>query len=268
MASFVSREEYRAQKALDEARKAGAAPAAVDEEGKEINPHMPQYITTAPWYLNQYQPSLKHQRMRDSNAVKVDINKWYTKGRFLPNTVTKFRKGACTNCGSITHTAKFCCDRPRKVGAKYSGKDFGNDEVIEEFELNYDAKRDRWNGYDPDTYKHVIEEYNKLEEAMKQKKAEELKRKLLERANRGEDALDDLSESEEEEQNDEKEKAGESNAAQFVNKDPRIKTTTRNLRIREDIAKYLRNLNPESAYYDGKSRSMRDNPNPNLAENQ
>ena len=43
-----------------------------------------------------------------------------------------------------------------------------------------------------------------------------------------------------------------------------MKVTARNLRIREDTAKYLRNLDPNSAYYDPKSRSMRDNPNPEL----
>lgn len=42
-----------------------------------------------------------------------------------------------------------------------------------------------------------------------------------------------------------------------------MKTTVRNLRIREDTAKYLRNLDPNSAYYDPKTRSMRDNPLPN-----
>ena len=36
----------------------------------------------------------------------------------------------------------------------------------------------------------------------------------------------------------------------------------RNLRIREDTAKYLRNLDVKSAYYDPKTRSMRSNPNP------
>ncbi len=35
-------------------------------------------------------------------------------------------------------------------------------------------------------------------------------------------------------------------------------TTIRNLRIREDAAKYLSNLSPNSAYYDPKSRSMAD----------
>lgn len=33
--------------------------------------------------------------------------------------------------------------------------------------------------------------------------------------------------------------------------------SVRNLRIREDTAKYLRNLDPGSAFYDPKTRSMR-----------
>lgn len=44
--------------------------------------------------------------------------------------------------------------------------------------------------------------------------------------------------------------------------DSKQRITVRNLRIREDTAKYLRNLDPNSAYYDPKTRSMRDNPNP------
>jgi pre-mRNA-processing factor SLU7 len=42
-----------------------------------------------------------------------------------------------------------------------------------------------------------------------------------------------------------------------------MKTTVRNLRLREDTPKYLRNLDLGSAYYDPKSRSMRNNPLPN-----
>lgn len=48
--------------------------------------------------------------------------------------------------------------------------------------------------------------------------------------------------------------------------DSKQRITVRNLRIREDTAKYLRNLDPNSAYYDPKTRSMRDNPNPNVNE--
>ncbi len=80
--------------------------------------------------------------------------------------VTKFRKGACTNCGAITHNAKTCIERPRKVGAKYSGRDFGRDEDIREVVLGYAAKRDRWNGYDPAHYKQdVIDQWTTIDEA-------------------------------------------------------------------------------------------------------
>ena len=42
LAQKLSREEFRRQKDLDAARKAGTAPAALDEEGKPINPHIPR----------------------------------------------------------------------------------------------------------------------------------------------------------------------------------------------------------------------------------
>jgi pre-mRNA-processing factor SLU7 len=43
------------------------------------------------------------------------------------------------------------------------------------------------------------------------------------------------------------------------------RVSVRNLRIREDTAKYLRNLDVKSAFYDPKTRSMRSNPNPDKA---
>eukprot|EP00494_Astrolonche_serrata_P017292 UN17474 len=42
--------------------------------------------------------------------------------------------------------------------------------------------------------------------------------------------------------------------------DTKTRQTVRNLRIREDFPKYLRNLNPDSAYFDPKTRAMRANP--------
>lgn len=48
--------------------------------------------------------------------------------------------------------------------------------------------------------------------------------------------------------------------AQGVDMDSRTRITVRNLRIREDTAKYLYNLDPNAAHYDPKSRSMRENP--------
>lgn len=40
-----------------------------------------------------------------------------------------------------------CTERPRKVGAKFNGKDIQADEIIQDFNFDYDAKRDRWNGF-------------------------------------------------------------------------------------------------------------------------
>jgi hypothetical protein len=55
--------------------------------------------------------------------------------------------------------------------------------------------------------------------------------------------------------------------AGFAKVEKRVRTTAggasgsvRNLRIREDTAKYLLNLDPDSAHYDPKSRSMREDP--------
>ncbi|MCI17861.1 pre-mRNA-splicing factor SLU7-like, partial [Trifolium medium] len=63
----------------------------------------------------------------------------------------------------MTHNTKLCMEKPRKVGAKWTNKHIAPDEKIETFELgdelDYDGKRDQWNGYDTETYAHVIERY-------------------------------------------------------------------------------------------------------------
>lgn len=40
--------------------------------------------------------------------------------------------------------------------------------------------------------------------------------------------------------------------------------SSQSLRNRQDIAKYLKNLNEDAPNYDGKSRAMNENPNPDL----
>jgi len=44
------REDWRKLKELEEARKAGTAPAMQDEDGHDINPHIPQYIMQASFF--------------------------------------------------------------------------------------------------------------------------------------------------------------------------------------------------------------------------
>ncbi|KAG6597364.1 Pre-mRNA-splicing factor SLU7, partial [Cucurbita argyrosperma subsp. sororia] len=271
--AFKSREDHRKQLELEEARKAGLAPAEVDEDGKEINPHIPQYMSSAPWYLNAERPSLKHQRKwkSDPNYTKS----WYDRGAKI-HQADKYRKGACENCGALTHDAKSCMERPRKIGAKWTNMHIAPDEKIETFELDYDGKRDRWNGYDPATYARVIERYEARDEARRKFLKEQQLKKLEEKNNKqNEDAeVSDEDEDEDDLKVDEA-KVDESKQMDFAKVEKRVRTTgggstgtVRNLRIREDTAKYLLNLDVNSAYYDPKTRSMREDPLPDADPNE
>jgi pre-mRNA-processing factor SLU7 len=245
-----TREEIRKEKQLEEARKAGTAAPEVDEEGRDINPHIPQYIAKAPWYLNSGQAGLKHQRLKnfaENVATTESINTWYPRGEVAGPAATKYRKGACTNCGAMTHKAKECTERPRKIGAKFKAVDIKPDEIVTNLQLDYAGKHDRWNGYDAESYKHVMEQYEAVEEERTRRKAEEQALKYL-----------NDKKTEDEDNEDDEFKEAETAADKFAKQDS--KNTVRDLRIREDIAKYLRNLDPNSAFYDPKSRSMRDNP--------
>ncbi|CAD1478703.1 unnamed protein product [Heterotrigona itama] len=241
-----SREDWRKAKELEEARKAGTAPAAVDEEGKDINPHIPQYISATPWYFGAQGPTLKHQRPQPEKQKKYsDIDEWYKRGVDSSKVATKYRKGACENCGAITHRKKECMERPRKIGAKYTNANIAPDEFTQpELSTDYDGKRDRWAGYDPSQHRAIVEEYQKIEEAKRQMRAEKLN---------AEENDEQDSDKDEDKYVDEVDMPG-------TKVDSKQRITVRNLRIREDTAKYLRNLDPNSAYYDPKTRSMRDNP--------
>ena len=172
---FRSKDSFKAQKELEEARKAGTAPAELDEDGKEINPHIPQYMSEAPWYLNVTHPGLKHLK---NNKKQVDYAKtWYKRGVRVGGEVTKFRKGACANCGAMTHKKKDCMEKPRKKGAKWTGQDMQQDELIQNLTLDYDGKRDQWNGYDPSMYAETIKRFEVIEEARQQHRQEELDKK-------------------------------------------------------------------------------------------
>lgn len=153
----ISRDDFKKLKELEEQRKLGNAPAAVDEEGKDINPHIPQYISDAPWYLDPKGPTLKHQRPQEEKIKQyTGIDQWYRKGVDLGSVATKFRKGACENCGAMTHKKRDCVERPRKVGAKFTSTNFAPDEFVQpNLSLSFDGKRDRWNGYDSTAHREV-----------------------------------------------------------------------------------------------------------------
>ncbi|OMH78595.1 Pre-mRNA-splicing factor SLU7 [Zancudomyces culisetae] len=212
----------------------------------------------APWYVDTSKPGLKHQRKQGEEKKASDG--WYSRGARKEQASTKYRKGACENCGAGSHKTKDCMERPRKKGAKWTGKDIQPDEIVETIDFDYDKKRDRWNGYDSRQHLKLVEEWELIEEARKKRKAQELDEAIASGNIEGTNLLN-LGDSSSEEDNEDK--YAESIDMPGQKLDVQSRTTIRNLRIREDTAKYLHNLDPNSAYYDPKSRSMRDNPHGN-----
>ncbi len=58
----------------------------------------------------------------------------------------------------MTHTTKDCMERPRAKGARWTNKHIAADEKVEDITMvGFEAKRDRWNGYDPKEYSRVVD---------------------------------------------------------------------------------------------------------------
>ena len=254
-----SREEWKKEKELEELRKAGSIPAAVDEEGRDINPHIPQYISSAPWYYNSQGPTLRHQRPQEERQNEfTHLNEHYVRG-LKGDRSKKFRKGACENCGAMGHVKKDCCERPRKIGAMFTNTNIVSDDVmLPKLSLDFDGKRDRWNGFDANEYKAVVEEHEKIEEFKRKIKAQKLKE--------GQDISSDDDDDDDDDDEEDEDKYAEDFDMPGTKVDSKQRITVRNLRIREDTAKYLRNLDPNSAHYDPKTRSMRSNPYQNTGK--
>ena len=208
---------------------------AEQPKSNERNEYIPSFISKKPFYIDDATASqedyLEHQRLQSQkNHAPLSSAQWYDRGKKVGERATKYRKGACENCGSMSHKEKDCLQRKRKKGAKWTGRDIAADEKVEDVRLGWDAKRDRWNGFTAEEYGEVVEEYNALEELKKQANGE---------GGGGEGGEGEGDRYEEE-----------------TDMGRQQSTSTRNLRLREDTAKYLLNLDPESAKYDPKTRSM------------
>lgn len=242
--------EYPVGEDIEDENKTSKVTASDDA----LNPHIPQFIAKAPWYVTQKESSLEHQRLK-TDETRSDLDVGTRKG-VLKEAYFKYRKGACTNCGSMTHQARDCLERPRKVGAKWSNLDICPDEIIPEVRktTNLDEKRDRWKGFVPDDYKPIVEQFEAVEELARKKRAEKVEESLSK--NKDGKAID----SEGQDQEKDEVKLGDFDETTFGISTDKTRTNVRNLRIREDTAKYLRNLDLNSAFYDPKSRSMREDP--------
>jgi pre-mRNA-processing factor SLU7 len=245
---------------------------SVDQDGKIINPHNPEFITKVPWYLGNHGPTLKHHTIqKNDHLLSIGETDSIISQKLLAQqksheskSRTLFKKGCCRNCGASTHQDKDCLERPRssKKSAWKTGVVIAADDVVVDFskhgKLSYDAKRDNWQGYDPAEYNDVIERHERMEADKNQNAV----------------ASNDVIGGD---------KTGQNNESKedYVYRDEDVRdfqgtiipqggvggagmrVTVRNLRLREDTPKYLRNLSLDSAFYDPKSRSMRSNPYPN-----
>lgn len=196
--------------------------------------------------------ALGHQR----TAEKVtDSKAHHVRGIVGDQPTTRYRRGACENCGAMSHKTRDCLERPRKKGARWTGEDIRPDEYIQEAALDFEGKRDRWAGYDASEYEQVIRAW---EEAERERKALNPNDKGDESSSSSspsdsEDAESTPSEEEEEEDD----KYAESSDMPGQKVDLKTRMTVRNLRLREDTAKYLVDLKADAAQYDPKTRSMR-----------
>ena len=173
-------------------------PLEIDESNiKEMVDHMPQYIIRAPWYTTsglEEITTLRHQKLTDEERNRFTPLTSYVERGFHRGNVYRFRKGACENCGAITHKTKECFERPRKRGAKYTKSNFRNDEYIKPlpFKNDYEGKRDRWNGYEPAKELEKFAEFEKIEKQIELTENNDNKEKLKLEEVKEEDKLKEL----------------------------------------------------------------------------
>ncbi|KAF2322779.1 hypothetical protein GH714_030643 [Hevea brasiliensis] len=162
-------------------------------EGIEYRPISPQQcssseissVTTGDDAINNMS-SMKVEPSDD--FLEMDENFWWSLRKRKELVLMDFV--LIIGCGAMTHDAKSCMKRPRKVGAKRTNKHIAPDENIESFELDYDGKRDRWNGYDTSNYARVVERHETRDAARRKHLKEQQLKKLEEKnSKRNDEAL-------------------------------------------------------------------------------
>jgi len=279
-----------------------APPAVDSKTNAIINPHNPDFITKRPWYLGggDEGPSLEHQgdqRLEEDKlelslsaadallqqARKVttfQVGMWVEamKNNRMPYQMCQVIKIAKNGReidlkyedGSVERKIKLSTkptDKPRVRRTKTGNRAHVIDAKIFGKET-YDSKRDSYLGFDGDSHLKNME--------AKFKSRDDMRKDLLLTTT----AKQNTKDADQDDADSDSDMGSDDSEDEFVVKDEDAKTftsrlarqggvggaqmkvTARNLRIREDTAKYLRNLDVNSAYYDPKSRSMRDNPNP------
>mmetsp|Transcript_32548 Transcript_32548/g.79003 ORF Transcript_32548/g.79003 Transcript_32548/m.79003 type:complete len:641 (-) Transcript_32548:26-1948(-) len=188
----------------------------------------------------------------------------------------KYEDGTIERKVKFKPSKKKLFNKPRIRMTKTGARSIHIDEEKHGHE-SYDSKRDTYHGYDHETHTKRIEKTFAEREEIRKQLREKKKKERAENPDSKKEK-DVISDSD----LDSDVESGDDSDDEFVQNDEddrvlttrlarqggvggaQMKVTARNLRIREDTAKYLRNLDANSAYYDPKSRSMRQNPNPEI----
>ncbi len=165
---------------LQEARMSGKAEPEIDvESGKMINPHNPEYITKRPWYLGESGPSLNHHAVQkkthllslheaDKVAIQrkkklgknatLEVGMWVEalkqgKTPWLQARIVKLNLDATSDVEFENGKIQKKVPREHIKTSLAFGSMVG---IEEEGKLAFDAKRDRWHGYDPSAHKLTV----------------------------------------------------------------------------------------------------------------
>ena len=228
--------DRREKEELNEQRRLGLAELERDVvTGKELAPTISDTFTNAPWFYKTDGPTLAHQAKQETTLAPTSIDDTHVTRQLESDQKTKkFQPGACTNCGSKSHKTKECTERKRKVGAKFQGSATQLTTVVSTGAApSFEQKRDRWAGADShdELWKRqqAIEEQNRAtvaeEEAMSEEEVKAKRRRLEKESDTSSRAL--------------------------------LGTA---LRDQDSLPKYLQTENKD-AYYDPRSRALRENKN-------
>ncbi|SCV00434.1 LAME_0G09692g1_1 [Lachancea meyersii CBS 8951] len=224
---------------------------------KQENAHIPKYIKDQPWFYKDSNDSPKnedylahHRRSKIADTdLDIDNNAEPKVGRGIkdeyerissvePSNRYIFRRENCANCGVPGHVARDCLEPPKKRGLYAKTASEKQVERRVEFNDNWDARKDRWYGYEGKEYDTVLRQ-----------KQEELKRKEAETKR----AADEVDTDEEIELS----KLGlykQETSGNVAQDDAQGSKLRASVRLREDRAAYLKDIGSDTLNYDPKSR--------------
>jgi len=252
-----------------------------------LNPHNPEFLTKKPWYLTEdaaqpNEPTLDHQtRIQDTTTTSLTETDRLLEQQQQRKGKTALKKDDWVEAYRRNQPPYRMCKilAVRKRGSvrlvDVQFEDGSIEKGIPSQRIrvtgtgnrtnitthSYDSKRDAYHGYNADAHNTLLaKRFAQREELRRQVKEQQKDGDPDEIANNNSSSSDDDDDNEFAQTDADAKVVTTRLARQGGVGGAQMKVTARNLRIREDTAKYLHNLDLESAHYDPKSRSMRDNP--------